>query len=65
MENEISKRYVSVVNIAVKDINNYAYTRAEKALGKRITEAVLKELKEISKELEEILKIGVDNVSPL
>lgn len=55
MENEISKRYVNIVNGAIKDINNYAYTRAEKALGKQITEAVLEELKKISKELEEIL----------
>lgn len=58
MENEISKRYVSVVNTAVKDINNYAYTSAEKALGKRITKAILEELKEISKELEEIKNRG-------
>lgn len=56
MENEISKRYINVINGAIKDINNYAYTRAEKALGRQITEAVLKELKEISKELEKIEK---------
>jgi len=50
MENEITKRYVNAVSTAIKDINNYAYTRAEKALGKRITEAILEELNKEIKE---------------